>query len=868
MACYMNSNFNHDTKDYLFNLIGQYTDIKVFFETILEWLEYQLSESLITININSKFYQQLEFKNGRQNFSQQFCKLTKYLKVKKNQVIDTSSSFIHNSIINFNLIDDPNCFSYHILIKPKSMISWWSMPIINAKGTIYGAFVIYYRPPKKISEKNIRNLQQAGALIALALEIENERQQKIAINEKYSSFYNYHPDAIFELDTQGFVLNTNIACKEITGFSEDQVKGKHYWALIPKQYHELVNTAFEEALKGKAKHYEIPAFHVSGKIIWLDLTNLPIIQNQKITGMFAIANDITSRHENRERLRLLERGVNASSNGIFITDATEKMLIVYVNPAFLKLTGYSEEDVLGQNCSFLQGSDTDPYQVAVLKKAVLEQKEVTVTVKNYCKDGSWFWCRLMLGPVFDNEGICTHFLGIHEDITQQCLHEEYINYQNSHDHLTGLPNQTTFDQLLETNFLEKHNSLVHLYLLYIDLDDFSSMNESLGYLIGDKILRHVAKRLKEFLKPEAILCRYIEDEFALLLTGQYTHTEITEIAQIILELTTQNFQIESQTLHLSASIGIASTNTSARNSSELLHHSIKAMKQAKKQGRNTWYWYEESNCKNTLENNYAYLRLELMAAVKSQQFELFYQPLVQPLTGNVKGVEALIRWHHPQQGYIFPDVFIPLAERTGQIILISQWVLKKACIDIATFNRLNRSRISVSVNISPLQFGRADFLEELRNALNISQLPPELLKIEITEGVIINGADRAVEILKLVRALGVQVAIDDFGTGYSSLSYLRQLPINQIKLDKSFIDNLTTNQQDEAITTSIIHLAQQLNLEVVAEGVETVEQVILLYQHKCDLLQGYFYARPAILENLQLKYTPSVETRIDLKISL
>ena len=377
----------------------------------------------------------------------------------------------------------------------------------------------------------------------------------------------------------------------------------------------------------------------------------------------------------------------------------------------------------------------------------------------------------------------------------------------------------------------------------------------------------MANRLQEFLKPEVILCRYIEDEFALLLTGQYTHTEIIEIAQIILELTAQNFQIENQTLHLSASIGIASTNANVRSSSELLHQSIKAMKQAKKQGRNAWYWYEESHCKNTVENNYAYLRLELMAAVKSQQFELFYQPLVQPLTGNVKGVEALIRWHHPQQGYIFPDVFIPLAERTGQIILISQWVLKKACIDIATFNRLNRSRISVSVNISPLQFGRADFLEELKNALNMSQLPPELLKIEITEGVIINGADRAVEILKLVRALGVQVAIDDFGTGYSSLSYLRQLPINQIKLDKSFIDNLTTNQQDEAITTSIIHLAQQLNLEVVAEGVETFEQATLLQQHKCDLLQGYYYARPAILENLKLKYTPLVETGIDLQIS-
>lgn len=172
-----------------------------------------------------------------------------YLNIEKNQILDKSSSFIHNSITNFNLIDEPNCFSCHILIKAKRMTSWWSMPIINAKGTVYGTFTIYYRPPKNISEKNIKYLQQAGALIALALEIENERQLKIAINEKYSSFYDYHPDAIFELNTKGYVLNTNIACKRITGFAEQQIKGKHYWAFIPKQYHELVNTAFEEALR-------------------------------------------------------------------------------------------------------------------------------------------------------------------------------------------------------------------------------------------------------------------------------------------------------------------------------------------------------------------------------------------------------------------------------------------------------------------------------------------------------------------------------------------------------------------------------------------------------------------------------------------
>ena len=278
------------------------------------------------------------------------------------------------------------------------------------------------------------------------------------------------------------------------------------------------------------------------------------------------------------------------------------------------------------------------------------------------------------------------------------------------------------------------------------------------------------------------------------------------------------------------------------------------MQEAKRQGRNTWSWYEEHNNKVTQKIDYAHLRLELMEAVKEKQFNLFYQPLIQPLTGKVKGVEALIRWYHPQRGYIFPDVFIPLAERTGQIVVIGQWVLEKACTDISEWNRKHNSDLTVSVNISPLQFCRTGFLEGLKYVLEVSNLPAKLLKIEITEGVIINGTDRAIKILESVRALGVQVAIDDFGTGYSSLSYLRRLPINQIKLDRSFIENLTINDQDAAIVQSIIHLAHQLNLEVVAEGVETLDQASLLYQQNCDLLQGYFYARPAPITDLKLIY--------------
>lgn len=231
------------------------------------------------------------------------------------------------------------------------------------------------------------------------------------------------------------------------------------------------------------------------------------------------------------------------------------------------------------------------------------------------------------------------------------------------------------------------------------------------------------------------------------------------------------------------------------------------MKEAKPQGRNTWHWSEEITKKHGPEIDYAYLRLELIHALKQDQFSLFYQPLVDPATGIVKGVEALIRWFHPQRGYIFPDVFIPLAERTGQIITTGQWVLKKACRDIAEWNRINQKHLTLSINISPLQFRRVGFLQELEHALNVSQLPPELLKIEITEGMVIIGADRAIEILKTIRHLGVQVSIDDFGTGYSSFSYLRRLPINQIKLDLSFIENLSENEQDAAIVKSIIQLA-------------------------------------------------------------
>ena len=851
----MEKKYDDQDTSHIFNLIGQYTDLTLILNAVSEWLESRIPHALVTIMLYSEQEQVLKLFSGQKHFSDQYCTTIDGLKIGPHQGTCGTAAFSRKLVVSSNLMEDPNWASYRALVDAEQLASCWSAPIISATGILYGTFATYYRSSTIPTEANIKLLQQAVALVALAIELKDERQKRLAMSEKYSSFYTYHPDIIFELDMQGHILNTNIACCKITGFSEEQIQGQHYCAFIPAEYHEMVNSAFEDALQGKAQYYEIPIYNASGEILWLDLTNLPVIQNQKVTGVFGIGRDITSRRKNKENLRLLKRGVDASPNGIFITDASEEMLMVYVNPAFLNLTGYTEQEVIGRSCNFLQGFDTDLEQILLLKQAVIERKEVQVTLKNYCKDGSWFWSRLTLGPVLDKEGKCTHFLGIQEDITQQRIHEEYIEHQHSHDYLTGLPNQKAFELFLEQSLERQNNSLPPLTLFYIDLDDFKSLNDSLGHQVGDQILKSVAERLQNFLTEGDFLSRFAEDEFALLMSGPPDQKSVIAVAEKILDLLSQLFQVDHHQIHLSASIGIGVNNASIQRSSDLLYQSVWAMKEAKKQGRNTWQCYKESHHNVSPEIDYAHLRLELREAIQKKQFNVFYQPLIHPSTGRVKGVEALIRWCHPERGYIFPDVFIPLAERTGQIVAIGQWVLEKACLDIAAWNQQHSTDLTVSVNISPLQFGRTGFLEGLKHVLELSQLPPELLKIEITEGVIITGAERTVEILKSVRALGVQVSIDDFGTGYSSLSYLRRLPISQIKLDRSFIEELTINNQDAAIVQSIIHLAHQLNLEVVAEGVETLKQASLLYQQGCDLLQGYFYAKPAPITDLKLIYT-------------
>jgi len=468
---------------------------------------------------------------------------------------------------------------------------------------------------------------------------------------------------------------------------------------------------------------------------------------------------------------------------------------------------------------------------------------------NYRKDGTPFWNHLGISPVFDDAGACTHFVGIQEDITQQKAQEAQIAYQATHDLLTGLPNRTAFSDALDAAFeyAEHHDEM--LAVMSIDLDGFKAVNDGLGLHLSNQALVHVAQRLRKCLKSGELLARLVGDEFGVLLPAGRTREEVGELAEALLEALAIPMEVGGQQLHISASIGIAANDRSLEQAHQLIQHADLAVQQAKRQGRNTWRWHrgrKTASCRDNVQ-----LRHDLHTALLEGDFELHYQPLVDPLSGRIRSVEALVRWRHPTRGMVSPGDFIPLAEETGLIIPLGRWVLRQACVEMAELNARGERVLPVAVNISTLQFHRDGFLHDVEEILRETGLPARLLELEVTESVLLDGADEVIGMMESLKAMGVRVAIDDFGTGFSSLSYLRDLPTHKVKLDRSFIQHAMTNRRSSAIVQGIITMAHHMEMVVVAEGIETEQQRDDMVHRNCDLLQGYLFSRPVPLQALE-----------------
>lgn len=658
-------------------------------------------------------------------------------------------------------------------------------------------------------------------------------------------FFLLSHDLFFCIDLEGRFLQVNPAFENLLGYSADALVGRHCGKVVDVRDHLLIETMFERLIQG----HDVPIFEVRARSSSQALHWLEVDPSLGDGVAYVIARVVSDRKATESRLKLLERSVESSTNGMIIADAAHADLpIVYVNTAFERITGYTREEALGRNCRFLQGDDTDPNTVKQLHRGVADGIEVHVVIRNYRRNGRPFWNDLYVSPVRDTLGQVTHLIGVQNDISEQREYQAQLAYNASHDALTGLPNRTLLTQRLEQGCLVARRYQRHLAVLFIDLDEFKPINDTLGHEVGDFILMEVAKRLEEELRPWDTVARFGSDEFVVLLPDLAHHSDVIQVVERILKRLATPYWHQGSELRITASIGGAMSDGTLSDPSQLIQQADLAMYKAKRRGRNTCQWYTEDLNRKVSER--VSLRNAMQYAIEQQQFELYFQPQMHGPSGKVVGVEALIRWPHPERGFIPPGDFIGLAEDTGQIIPISDWVLATACRVAKQLNELGLGRITMAVNVSPMHFQRPGFLETVERVLEESGLAPELLELELTEGVLMDSAEQAIQALQRIRQLGVHIAMDDFGTGFSSLSYLKRLPINRIKIDRSFVRDVITDRHDAAIIDGVVAMAGKMELEVLVEGVETAEQFAYLAQRHCDYLQGYYFARPMPLNAL------------------
>lgn len=568
------------------------------------------------------------------------------------------------------------------------------------------------------------------------------------------------------------------------------------------------------------------------------------------TRLTEVLQELLDCEQAESQARLFRQSVEAASNGILMVDArVEDLPIIYVNPAFTRITGYPPGEVYGRNCRFLQGGDRKQAGVDQLRHGLRSGEEVHARLRNYRRDGSVFWNDLFVSPVLDDNGQISHYVGILNDISAQMTAEDALAHSTNHDVLTGLPNFALLKDRLYQAFHAARRHRQGLALTVINIDGFKGINATQGVENADWVLTEVARRIKALLHEGDTLARASADEFMVLQADAVNAQEVLPLLDEVLEQLSKPFHIEEKELYLTASAGIAWSDGSNENATDLLRYASLALRSAKQSGGNAYCWFNEAM--NAELSRSMRLRNELQGALDHGGLALYYQPIMEARTGRMVATEALVRWHHPEEGLLQPLEFLSIAENWGLMAPMTAWVLAQACMDNKRLIDRHGENLRVSVNISPLHFRRGDLLRSVRVALEASSLPPECLELELMESAFLEFDDAVRDILDALKQLGVGLVIDDFGAGYSSLRYLKQIPVSRIKIDKSFVRQIVRDSADAAISRGIIAMAHKLNLEVVGEGVEDQYQAAFLTRNHCDLLQGFYFARPMPFSDLQ-----------------
>lgn len=678
--------------------------------------------------------------------------------------------------------------------------------------------------------------------------------------------------SIIATDASGLIVSFNPGSERMLGYTAEELIGKQTPAILhdpaevvararalSEEIGEEIAPGFEvfvaKARRGIAEEREWTYRHKNGSLLTILLSVTALrAPDGSIQGFLGIGADITE-HKRLEQaiadaharelgnfqqlLRLSNKVFEYSSEAIMVTDANAR--IININPAFTSLTGYRANEVIGLTPRILNSGRHDKAFYRAMWQALLENGQWSGEVWDKRKDGSIYPKWTVINAVREN-GQITHYVALFSDISERKEHEERINYLAYHDHLTGLPNRLMFQERMTHALARAERNSNRLALVFIDLDRFKNVNDSLGHHFGDQLLIQTAQRLKAHVRVSDIVARLGGDEFLVVIENAGEHNRCARLIGQLHHTLEHPYLIEKSTIHAPPSIGVALYPDDGRDVETLMRHADTAMYQVKAKGRNGWAFYAPRMNEEVRER--IALEHDLRMAIERREFVLHYQPQLELANNTLCGWEALVRWQHPEHGLVSPERFIPIAEDTGLIVPLGNWVLETACAEIRNWELAGLGQYRIAVNLSARQFTQDGLREHIDAVLAATGLAAERLELEITESVLMDDVELTAGILQRLKQRGMRIAIDDFGTGYSSLAYLKTFPVNRLKIDRSFVRDIVSDPNDAAIVSAIISMALSMGLETIAEGVESDAQKNFLMERGCHELQGYLIGRP------------------------
>ncbi|MCF6149666.1 MAG: EAL domain-containing protein [Candidatus Kuenenia sp.] len=732
-----------------------------------------------------------------------------------------------------------------------------------------------------------------GDLLARTMRYSIERKQiELELQDgkqRYKRLVEMLPDIIYRIDANGYFTFVNEAVR-VFGYQPEELIGKHFSELIHPEDIKKVSRAevllgysgkaendqpppklFDERRTGPRKttglqirikskesreymEYTIQVIKwpkKQEKIIEVNAAgyyDTDVMKSDKqFIGTVGVIRDITVSKHAEEMICTLSLAVEQSPTMIVVTDI--KGHIDYVNPKFSKVTCFEPSEVIGKNLmDVIRPEGSQSKEGKTLWETIALKGEWKEEFSSRKKQGEPFWMSLSLSSIKNNEGVVTHYLAIMEDITEHKQAEERIHYLAYYDSLTSLPNRELFRDRLNMAIIHAHRKKQMLAAAFIDIDRFKKVNDTLGHDTGDRLLKIIADRIKSCIREEDTLSRQGGDEFVLLLPEINRMEDVNDVIQRILRKVKDPVIIGEYELRISASIGIALYPDDGTTAETLLKNADSAMYISKESGRDNNHFYSSTMQEKAYEQLIE--EMNLRRALENREFLIYYQPQVNITTGQIIGMEALLRWKHPKKGLISPAEFIPLAEDTGQIVPIDFWVLRTACEQGMAWQKAGLPSVPIAVNISGHTFGRENLIEFVHDVLGKTNMSPNTLDLEITEGIAIQNLQTTIYKLNKLKNLGIQITIDDFGTGFSSLSYLSKFPIQKLKIGMTFIHDLHKDPTNSAIVKAVISMAKSLKLTVIAEGVETNEQFEFLRGLECDQFQGYLCSKAITVEEM------------------